>query len=439
MTKRSKTVTAYVIAFALIALAAVTFRTLALFLDFEENGIHFGSKAMINTAGTIAALGSVLLFTYAFTPAKDTRLRASFASPATYVPTLIITVALLYYAAVICHALISSGFSFAEAVKLRNYVQLIKLAQCMLSALSVFYFILNATVEKRASVARGGFGIVAVIFFALHSASLYFDKSLPINAPNKVTDQMAYLFFALFFLYEIRISLGRECWGLYTAFGFIAATLGAYSSLPTVIYYFAGNEIISASVAECALTLTVTFFIVSRVILATTLREDKASESVALLKEYYAQRDAYVSEKEEIEKLAYIELYNRMSENGEIESEPNESDMFPEIEYSDGDETEPEASESDALYDDTVQAGADNIAEAADASAEEEYAAETVTDMTDAGGTAAENSEQLTANSKETTVTTSEPIAEDPADSNEGELKHESNGNSSADKNPEEV
>ncbi len=336
MNRRSRTAAAYIISFALIVVAATVLRALALLLNFEDNGIHFGSKALINTAGAIVAFGALLLFTYTFAYDKSIKLRATFATPATYVPTLLVSVALLYFAADTLRKIKAAGITVQQAIAMKNYVPIIDFAIVILSVIAVIYFMVNALIESRASVARASLGIATVILLALYSASLYFDTTLPINAPNKVVDQMAYLFFALFFLYEIRISLGRECWNLYLAFGFISALIGAYSSIPTIIYYFASKELVSASLSECALTLTLTVFVICRVSLASTLKEDKRSDSIDAIVAYSNERAAVVAEQEEIERLAYIELYNRMSETEDEKAEPNESEMFPPIEYADG-------------------------------------------------------------------------------------------------------
>ena len=379
MNRRSRTTAAYIISFALIVVAATVLRTLALLLNFEDNGIHFGSKALINTAGAIVAFGALLLFTYTFAYDKSIKLRATFATPATYVPTLLVSVALLYFAADALRKIKATGISLQQAVAMRSYVLLIDFAIAILSVVAVIYFMVNALIETRASVARASLGIATVILLALYSASLYFDTTLPINAPNKVVDQMAYLFFALFFLYEIRISLGRECWNLYLAFGFISATIGAYSSIPTIIYYFANKELVSASLSECVLTLTLTLFVICRVILASTLKEDKRSDSIDAIVAYSNERAAVVAEQEEIERLAYIELYNRMSETEDEKAEPNENEMFPPIEYTDGAENAEiderqiaisftdEASEADATASEDGEAAANTADDAAPA------------------------------------------------------------------------
>jgi hypothetical protein len=152
---------------------------------------------------------------------------------------------------------------------------------------------------------------------------------MAINAPNKIVDQMAFIFASLFFLYEIRISLARECWHLYIAFGFIAATLGAYSSIPSIVMFFVKDTVISHSLEETLLTLCITLFIASRLVLACKLNPDRESEFVAAMRERADERNRYIVEKEEVERRAYIELYSRLSEIEEERPEvTNENELF---------------------------------------------------------------------------------------------------------------
>ncbi|MBR0449266.1 MAG: hypothetical protein IIX30_00435, partial [Clostridia bacterium] len=103
------------------------------------------------------------------------------------------------------------------------------------------------------------------------------------NAPAKITDEMAYLFAAVFFLYETRISLGRGKWRAYVTFGLIAAQLAAYSSIPALIVYFAKGEMISNSIFESVLTFTLFLFITSRLGMVSTLTPDKPCDVAAAI------------------------------------------------------------------------------------------------------------------------------------------------------------
>ena len=74
----------------------------------------------------------------------------------------------------------------------------------LLAALSIFsiaYYVANAFVIERTSTSRAAFGLANVATLALYASYLYFDTKLTLNSPNKIVDQVAFLFAALFFLY----------------------------------------------------------------------------------------------------------------------------------------------------------------------------------------------------------------------------------------------
>ena len=333
----------YIPLMCVITALSVALRITAVLLDFDVRTGYFDSKGLVNAASIIVTAGSFLLFTYAFVGAKQEKLIATFTTPSTYIPSGAIVAALLFFAVKSYERIrdfdllpeYARGFQNITKYVSQNLPQFVTAVLVPLSLLAAVYFILNATVDKRASEARAGFGICTVILFALYASFLYFDTTLAINAPNKIVDQMAFIFAALFFLYEIRISLGRECWHLYMAFGFIAATLCAYSSIPSLVLYCTDESVISHSIQENVLTLCIFIFILSRVILAGKLNADKESEFVAAMRDSARERNKYITEKEEVERAAYLELYNRLKEIEEITEEVNESELFGTVKETD--------------------------------------------------------------------------------------------------------
>jgi len=419
MNEKQKIFRRYLPVFFTVLILAATFRICALFIDFNTETIYFDGKILISFANWIAGIGSILLVTYAFFGDKKAALIANFSTPATFVPTLLISVALIFFAVSSYITLKELDTNIRDAIARKNVVYILLLALALLAVLSVGYFLMNALVLSRSSVARAGFGIIAVIFFALYSTYLYFSTELPINSPNKTVDQMAFLFTALFFLYEIRISLGRECWHLYIAFGFVAATLTAFSSIPSIIYYFTRGITVSNSIHESVLTLCIFIFIFARLILAGTLKEDKVSDSVLIMKCAAEERAAFIKEREDISRLAYLELFGRMSENSESDDEASEKDVFPtegednadnaqisfpdEIfnvtvndgAYSDSEEKEalPDGNEDDSATDDK-SSGADGDNNAPDSDVSEGNAQDTSADAPDADEVSTPDSEE---------------------------------------------
>ena len=197
------------------------------------------------------------------------------------------------------------------------------------------------------------FGLATVILLAFYASYLYFDTTLPINSPNKIVDQMAYILSALFFLYEIRISLGRECWHIYMTLGFLSALFTSYSSIPSLLIYLTKGISPSNNIYETALTLALFIFVISRIILAATLKEDKESEIVAAMRVFATERDEEIKEAELRKKQAYLELYNALNnispqEETENESTEESSDSM-QISFDEFIESTPEQAEEEFL------------------------------------------------------------------------------------------
>jgi len=134
-----------------------------------------------------------------------------------------------------------------------------------------------------------------VIFLALYLAYPYFDTAAPINSPIKISDQLAYAFAAAFFLYEIRLSLGREKWKLYIIFAFITAILAAYSSIPALITYFVRGAEISNSIYESILTLSICLFALLKLVMTYCLTERKEAAFIQNLKAASMRREIQLS------------------------------------------------------------------------------------------------------------------------------------------------
>ena len=306
MKNKSKLFGVYLPIFIGVFLATVTMRSVALILHFNYDTDYYTSKSLISTADYLVIAASVLFFTYRFTARNTIKLIPNFTSPATYVPTGLVTVAMVFMI----------RWLFTESAERREYIDYLKhlaspsaisliptqkilllllAASAIFASLSIVHFILTALVETHSSTKRGSFGLCTVVFLALYSAYLYYSNTLPLNAPNKTVDEMALLFAAIFFLYETRLSIGREKWRSYISFGFIAAIVSGYSAIPSLIVYFFKGEIISNSIYETALMLTLFIFITARLILTGELTEDKECKTVSELIQFAESRNELIN------------------------------------------------------------------------------------------------------------------------------------------------
>ncbi len=303
MNKKNKLFGPYLPIFAILTVLATVLRCIACFIHYDPESYRFSSKALIAASDYAVIVGVLIFLTYTRRASGNKKFIPDFSSPATYIPTGAVSLALLFFAK-LSFDVGKSNFNIYENVPPNVNgspyltITLISYAVAILSLFSVAHFILTALNERPSSKLRASLAMSTVLTFGLYSIYLYFNSSMPVNAPNKIVDQMAFLSAAVFFLYETRLSLGREKWRPYLAFGLIASMLTCYSSVPSLIYYIVRSEVLSVSVYETVLTFTLFIFIVSRTILVGELIEDKTSPIVNTLSALAEKRSNELSEKE---------------------------------------------------------------------------------------------------------------------------------------------
>ncbi len=266
-------------------------RTAGLLTAFDPIS-GFYNNLILHYISSYLTLGLlVFLCTYPIVYRFKTRLTPAFTSPITYVPTMLVGAALVFLG---CTVLNTYFLRYSHTMTPGSITMLLVGVFALLSAI---HFALNALIAENKTDLRANFGMCTVIFTCLYAAYLYFSTALPLNNPNKIVDQCAYLFMAMFFLYETRISLGREKWRGYTVFGFMAVAMGFYSAIPTLIMYLVRGTVISNSIAEIALTLTLTIFVLMRLILLAHYKNDENSHVMEGFVAIATERDIEMMEK----------------------------------------------------------------------------------------------------------------------------------------------
>ena len=317
--KRTKTIHAYLTATILITLCAVILRTIAYFASFDYETMHYSNKLLITIANILTACGVGLSFTYLLAEKDEIRLVPSGESALTYIPTGLVSIALMFCAADRI-SVISSGIYSRNSLLLYLSYALLALAVA-----SVVGFFLMIFISKSTSKAKAAMLICITLYLAVYSVYLYFNKGdHPTNSPNKIVDQLAYLASAIYFLFEARIALGRAMWKLYIVAGLSAALLSAYSSLPALIMYLIRGERLSDSLYETALSLCVCIFVVFRIILTAKLREDVQSPAVdCICRLDEARRNDMIESKQDTR----AREYNNMEENDSKDMENYQFDI----------------------------------------------------------------------------------------------------------------
>ena len=318
----------YLLIFLLALPAVVVLRTVALFTDLAEYG-HFGNDILITISDWILLGSSVFFLSYMCFGRKGIKLIPAFDTAANYIPSGLSAVAMAMLGAHLLVNAISTDLS-----TLSVYSRVIAFLAPALALVAVAYFVLSAVTVTRRSIRRSDFGIITLIFICMYVAYIYFDTSLPLNAPTRLSDEIAYLGAAMFFTGEIRLSLGRERWRRYTAFAFTGALVTAYSAVPNLIYYFARAKTISLSIYETLLTLAFFIFITSKIFLTPMLMKDERS---GVVEKIIAAAEARATE---LEPTPVIEVTEESAEVAESEDADENQITIAYAESTDGEVTE---------------------------------------------------------------------------------------------------
>ena len=358
MNTNSKRLGAYLAVMLLATAVATTLRTIACVKYLDNASGLFSDKSLVTISNAIILTTILGMLSYLFVATRIS-LRPNFSTPATYVPTGVLGVATAFLGLkTIDYVLRINNYQLAfikarslkelilELTTVQNVISILGLLVGILAFISIAHHFLNAFITEGHSVMRAYFAIATITFIALYAIMIYLDTTVSVNDPNKSLRQMSFLFAAAFFLYEARISLGREMWRLYSAFGLVAATLSAYTSIPGIVAYYINGDVLSssqykslASVEEYILLLAIFIFIVSRLMLTVLLKEDKENTLVKAIAAAAANREAEVKESfdrhSEIfasKQLSIFELYGseEIPEVEEIETVTEEIEVIEE-------------------------------------------------------------------------------------------------------------
>ncbi len=272
METRKRTLNVYLLLFSILTGTAVAIRTVVSFTALNKYGYYSGN--LFSASAYIVALGVLLLMSYAVLHRKEERKQASFGGPLTYIPGTPLALCLVLL-----------GVSFFKKKADAPLGRLLFAILAVLAIAGALYFLFAVLHEFKLCDLRAIFGMALTLFLILYAGYLYFDKVLPLNAHTKICDQIAFVFASIFFLFETRISLGREKWPLYTAFGFTAAMLCAYSSIPSLLVYLFSGRVIGNSTAEIFVTFFLFAYVLSRTVLSLLLNKETPTPLMMALHE----------------------------------------------------------------------------------------------------------------------------------------------------------
>ena len=360
MNTNSKRLGIYLAIMMVLTAAATTLRSIACVIHLDYASGFFTDKSLLTVANVIITATVVGMFSYLFV-AERINLLASFSTGATYVTTGVLGVATAFLGtSIISFVSIASRYSSRQdsIMSADKFLPIVGVICAVLAFASIAHHFFNAFITESRAEIRAYFALASISFLGLYAMLIYLDPTLAIGESTKILRLTAFLLSALFFLYEARISIGREMWRVYTAFGLAAASLTAYASIPAIIAYFVNGELVSyasgrslVSLEEYMLLLALCIFITARLFITAGLREDVENKFIKTFKAYAGEREREIAESSarynEIfasKQLSIFDLYG-----GEIYTDEEECETVEAAPVSEPESTEPTISD-DAIY-----------------------------------------------------------------------------------------
>lgn len=360
MNTNSKRLGIYLAIMMVLTAAATTLRSIACVIHLDYASGFFTDKSLLTVANVIITATVIGMFSYLFV-AERINLLASFSTGATYVTTGVLGVATAFLGtSIISFVSIASRYSSRQdsIMSADKFLPIVGVICAVLAFASIAHHFFNAFITESRAEIRAYFALASISFLGLYAMLIYLDPTLAIGESTKILRLTAFLLSALFFLYEARISIGREMWRVYTAFGLAAASLTAYASIPAIIAYFVNGELVSyasgrslVSLEEYMLLLALCIFITARLFITAGLREDVENKFIKTFKAYAGEREREIAESSarynEIfasKQLSIFDLYG-----GEIYTDEEECETVEAAPVSEPESTEPTISD-DAIY-----------------------------------------------------------------------------------------
>ena len=150
------------------------------------------------------------------------------------------------------------GFLVGGVLMLLSNTTKLTYALPVLCFLAAIYNIAIIFANDQSKTAIALIGFSAVIACILFSGYYYFDTTLEMNAPLKVTTQVAFLSVMVYFISEIRSLLDIELPRIYLLTSALVVGIGALAAIPVPLAYLLG--VFKPQTTELATSLTAQIF-----------------------------------------------------------------------------------------------------------------------------------------------------------------------------------
>lgn len=241
MKKSYKYLSRFATAFAVLAVLGMVMRTAALFGAYDSDIGYYKSGALLpllfNALALPAFIGVVALFV--FLPKSTCEgLRPSGASLYVRIASVF---ALLTSAVPVFYVFLGMmGDTGFYSISSSGTGTVIDAFTLIFGVLSVIYFALVFSGKTENGEGHVYFGYAVILFVLMILAKTYFDFNTTMNSPNKLLLQLTLMSVMLYFLFELRFSLGNAAPRAYSAVSLVSFGLSAVCSVPAIIAFFSG-------------------------------------------------------------------------------------------------------------------------------------------------------------------------------------------------------
>ena len=256
--------TCFRLGFAACSALAAILQCLAVLLSFEDGTNYFENGALLPILATVfAILGGILGTLSAFTADPTALSKTPFSKSVSFSPLTV-------------------GFAAAAILLLLQGSEPFPFITAVLLLLATLYAILVEFPKLRETVLPTLVGMVAVLALIAVNAYYYFDMTVEMNAPIKVTTQLGLLCTMLALTGELRYLLGKPMPRLFVALSAWVVSIGALSALSVPLAYLVGkiDRIDYATGGLLVLCAVLTALLRLKALLCTTASDDPSASPI---------------------------------------------------------------------------------------------------------------------------------------------------------------
>lgn len=301
----------------LLCVVACTLRTVATFLGVDAFG-YFEHSTLYKVSTWIIVASVVILLSLPLAYRKRRDALVEQTTPHTFLPSLMMGMLFLFF--------VGEGvFSLKGEYFIPTLDKITFLLALGLGLVACIYFLSLAILESTMNDRKANLGMACVLFFGIYAAYLYLNTTVPRNAHIELSEEMTFIALMLYFLYEVRISLGKQRQTLYVTFAMIGGILCSYCVIPTLIYYIASGRLLASSLTSFLLLCGTLAFILLRLALFEKSPTDAPIPLVEQLMTVAKAREEEVREVEALYAPSPIQEVEITAQEGEVRLEECEN------------------------------------------------------------------------------------------------------------------